>query len=141
MYKRIRTSAQVKLKLKKKYSETRKNLRENRIKGWWRIARINKARDIARKLAKLKFQSIQQVMPSTVTFGEIIRTEPSLIIVDGKFINLSRTNNKYTLIPIDLPERVFTKEEINTLVSEDPRRKLYEPSKRVIKWQDYVKKN
>jgi len=133
--------AQIKRTLKRKYSNTRKNRRERRIKGWWRIARINKARDIARKLSRLNRSINREVSVLNITFGEITRTKPSLEIVDGKFKVLNQQDMEYRLIPIEVGEQILKKERFDQLHMDDPRRKFfYKPEKKVIRWQDFIKK-
>ena len=132
----------IKLKLKKKHSNSRLQRKDRRIKGWWRIARVNKAREIAQKLTKLKCKSEQQTTRSEVSFGELIQTKPSLEMVNGNFfLTINRPDDAYRLTLIELPERIWSKEKFDELCNEDPRRKIfYKPSKRVIQWKDYINK-
>jgi hypothetical protein len=104
-YKVNKEELKVKLekKRRRKFSNSCYQRGIRRIKNWWRKARVNKARQIARKISRLQVSDKEPKVISTVTFAPIEQGEPPIQLVNGKFEYLKTTELPYRLLPIDLP--------------------------------------
>jgi hypothetical protein len=140
---KVKNKAELKVKLeekrRRKFSNSRYQRGNRRIANWWRIARVNKARQIARKLSRLQVSDREPKVTSTVTFAPIEQGEPTIQLVNGKFKYLKTTELPYRLLSIDIPIQENYKEQLDKLCEQDPRRRLfYKQPKRIITLQEYV---